>query len=145
MQQKLIHPQLSYTLTGLCFQTHKQLGRFCSERQYTDALEKLFKKQKILYIREKQISLNNKTIRAGDIPDFIIDNKIIIDIKAKKFITKDDYYQMQRYLQNAKLELGLIINFRTTYLKPKRVLNSLLFISGHSDAHSDHSDLIKQS
>jgi len=62
--------------------------------------------------------------------DFIIENKIIIDIKAKKFITKEDYYQMLRYLKGANLELGIIYNFRNTYLKPKRVLNSAFKKSG---------------
>jgi len=44
---------------------------------------------------------------------------------AKRIITKEDYQQMQRYLKGAQLELGLIINFRDMYLKPKRVLNVL--------------------
>ena len=51
------------------------------------------------------------------------EDKIIIDIKAKKFITKEDYYQMQRYLQTANYQLGLIVNFRSVHLKPKRVIN----------------------
>ena len=42
----------------------------------------------------------------------------------KNFITKEDYYQMQRYLKAANLKLGLIVNFRTTYLHPKRILCS---------------------
>lgn len=74
----------------------------------------------------------------GNKADFLIASKIVIDFKAKKFVTKEDYMQMQRYLHGANLELGLIVNFRGTYLKPKRVLNS--DYSEHSDAHSGHSD-----
>ena len=59
----------------------------------------------------------------GNIADFIVDSKIVVDMKAKKFITKDDYFQMQRYLKASNFELGLIINFRAPHLKPKRVLN----------------------
>ncbi|MBI4159653.1 GxxExxY protein [Candidatus Wolfebacteria bacterium] len=56
--------------------------------------------------------------------DFIIDDKIVVDLKAKPFITRDDYYQMQRYLRLENLKLGLIINFQSKYLRPKRILNS---------------------
>ena len=39
------------------------------------------------------------------------------------FITKEDYYQMKRYLVSCNKDLGIIVNFREYYLKPKRVLN----------------------
>jgi hypothetical protein len=42
----------------------------------------------------------------------------------KEIVTKEDYYQMQRYLKCANLKLGIIINFRDTYLKPKRIINN---------------------
>ena len=124
MQQELIHPELSYQLTGLFYKTHNSLGRFRSEKSYGDALEKLLQENKIEYKRE--FSLEPSFTGEGDrrnIPDFIIANKIIIDIKAKKFITKEDYNQMQRYLNAADLKLGLVVNFRNTYLRPKRVIN----------------------
>ena len=57
------------------------------------------------------------------IPDFIIEDKIIIDLKAKTFITKEDYFQMKRYLVSYGKKLGLIINFRQRYLYPKRILS----------------------
>ena len=55
--------------------------------------------------------------------DFIIEDKIIIELKAKPFITKNDYYQTRRYLELLNLELGIIVDFRQKYLKPKRILN----------------------
>ncbi|MFV1917184.1 MAG: GxxExxY protein [Patescibacteria group bacterium] len=39
---------------------------------------------------------------------------MILDIKSKKFITKEDYCQIQRYLKAASLKLGLIVNFHNT-------------------------------
>lgn len=134
----LVHQQLSYQLTGIFFKVHRQLGRFCRERHYCDSLEEWFKNKKVVYQREIEIkSFQNKSPK-GNRVDFLIDNKIIVDIKAKQFITKDDYYQMQRYLQSSSLELGLLVNFRTLYLKPKRILNTQLFHLGLSDNHSDH-------
>ena len=95
-----------------------------NEQQYSDSLENLLKLENIKYEREKPLppSFEGEKDRRN-IPDFIIENTIILDLKAKRVITKDDYYQMKRYLNVYKKELGLIINFREYYLKPKRVLN----------------------
>lgn len=121
---QIIYPKLSYVITGLCFKAHAQLGRFCRERQYADKLEELFQEKRIGYKREFElISLYSDSPKGNKI-DFIIDDKIIVDLKAKKFITKEDYFQMQRYLKAASLKLGLIVNFRANFLKPKRVINS---------------------
>jgi len=123
MRRQLIQKELSFKINGICFDVHNRIGRFGRERQYADDIEECLKKEKISYKREVEISkLTNSPI--GNRADFIIENKIVLDIKAKKFITKDDYYQMIRYLKSANVELGLIVNFRNTFLKPKRVLNS---------------------
>jgi len=120
----LIYPELSYKLTGIFFKVHNELGRFCKERQYTDAAEILFKKEGIKFCRETKLTREclGSELSFG-LPDFIIENKIAVDFKAKKFITKEDYNQMLRYLRGGKYKLGLIVNFINTYLKPKRIAN----------------------
>lgn len=127
---RILFPQLSYAITGLCFKTQNKLGRFCREKQYADEFEVLLKEKKIPHKRE--VNLSGSDVK-GNRADFLVDNKIIVDLKAKKFITKEDYNQMQRYLQGEKLELGLIVNFRSVYLKPKRILNYQIYLE-HSDA-----------
>jgi len=122
--EKLLYPELSYEITGLCFEVHRKLGRFCTERQYCDELEKLLKESGHSYKREIEISSLIPNTPAGNRVDFIVEDKIILEIKAKKFITKDDYIQTLRYLEAANLGLALLINFRHTYLKPKRIINS---------------------
>jgi GxxExxY protein len=134
--KKILYPELSYKLTGFCFRVHKELGRFCREKQYSDRLEQFLKGNSIFYKREYDLgNLDPKNLKGNKV-DFLIENKIILEIKAKKFITKEDYNQMQRYLQNSGLELGMIVNFRNTYLKPKRVLNTKIY-SDNSDVNSD--------
>ena len=68
------------------------------------------------YIRE--YVFNN----SGNRVDFLIDNKIILEVKAARMITKDDYHQIQRYLQSLDKKLGLMVNFHTHYLAPKRIV-----------------------
>jgi len=92
------------------------LGRYCREIQYCDLLEKKFNEYNIANIREYVVK------DAGNRVDFLIEDKIILAAKAKKFILKDDYYQIQRYLQSLKKKLGLLVNFRNRYLKPKRII-----------------------
>lgn len=124
--KQVLYPELSYKICGLCYKIHNELDRFCNEKQYADALENLFKMEKVEYKRETPLppSFEGENERRN-IPDFIIEETIVLDLKAKRIITKDDYYQMKRYLNAFKKELGLIINFREYYLKPKRVLNSI--------------------
>jgi GxxExxY protein len=125
-------------ITGLCFKVHRKLGRFCTERQYCDEIEKLLKEFGHIYKREAEISNIIQNSPAGNRVDFIVEDKIILEIKAKKFVTKEDYIQTVRYLEAAGLGLALLINFRHTYLKPKRIINSN-FDSGNSGADSGYS------
>ena len=121
---EIIEPELSYKITGLCFKIHSELGRFCRERQYSDKFEELLKLNNFNYKREFELKQLAPESPAGNKVDFLIENRIIIDFKSKIFITKEDYTQMQRYLQAAGIRLGLIINFHSFYLKPKRIINT---------------------
>ena len=118
--EKIVEKELSYKLTGIFFNVQKELGRFCREKQYGDALEKKFTEEKINFKRESPIEIAN---RKSNFADFIIENKVLLELKTKNFIDKEDYYQTQRYLDNANLHLGIIINFQQEHLKPKRVVN----------------------
>ncbi len=130
-KNKIIEKELSYKIVGVSYQVHQKLGRYCTERQYADALENLLKEKGVGYEREKPIIVED---RKSSFVDFCIANKLLLDIKAKSFITKEDYYQMKRYLVTDNKELGLIVNFRQRLLKPKRVLN------GKFKMNSEHSD-----
>jgi GxxExxY protein len=118
---EIIYPELSYQLNGIFFKIHKKHGRYCREKQYSDALEKELEEKNIKFYREKKIGEICQF--TGNICDFIVEDCIIIDVKAKKFISKEDFYQMKRYLISSNKKLGLIVNFRDDFIKTKRVLN----------------------
>lgn len=124
MKEKIIFPELSYAICGLCFKAHNKLGRFRNEKQYADALEELFKKNEIKYEREKHLPPSFEGEKSSrNIVDFIIDDKVVLEIKAKRVVTRDDYIQIKRYLVSCNKKLGILVNFGQVNLVPKRILN----------------------
>ncbi len=119
----ILYKELSYTLTGLCFEVHNELGNARSEKSYADALEAKLKGVGIKYVREQPLgpSFEGEQERRN-VPDFIIEGILILDTKAKRACTREDYYQMKRYLSVANMRLGLLVNFQETHLHPKRIL-----------------------
>lgn len=123
---KIIYKDLSYKLNGIFYEIYNTLGNIYSEKQYQDVLEERLKKEKLRYEREKDLLFKfyDSKIK-GNKADFVIEGKIIVDLKAKKYISRNDYKQMLRYLKLGNYKLGLIISLgspnKTTI---KRVINS---------------------
>ncbi|MFH1427927.1 MAG: GxxExxY protein [Patescibacteria group bacterium] len=147
INKELLYPELSYKLNGLFFEAHNKLGRYRNEKQYADYFEQQLIKEKMDYKREYILPASfNGERKRRNVVDFIAENKIIIDFKTKTIITKDDYFQMQRYLTSANIELGIIVNFRQKTLTPKRVMNTEIYKKKYSKygntivINSDYSD-----
>src|SRR3989338_3577605 len=97
----LIQKDLSYKIVGCLFKAQNNLGRYARESQYADILEKIFSESGLNYEREKKIS---KTGSDTNRADFVIENAVVVELKSKPFIEKNDYYQTKRYLEAANFE-----------------------------------------
>jgi len=97
---KLVYPELSYRLSGILFAVHNELGRYANEKQYSDAIETKLKQLAITYEREQILppSFGKESVGRNRI-DFIVDDKIILEIKTKRIIGREEYYQIRRYLK----------------------------------------------
>ena len=101
------------------------MGSVYSERQYQDAFEAKLKSAQLAYEREKDLKFDLGEIQiGGNRVDFVVQDKIAVDLKTKKYITREDFKQMLRYLKSGKYKLGLIINFNTPKVKIQRIVNS---------------------
>lgn len=114
----------AYKIIGICMEVHRELGKGFNEIVYGDALEIEFLDNKINYSREKQFNIAYK---GNMLPhkyqaDFIIDDKIILEIKAISSLTSAHTKQTLNYLAVSKLKLGLLINFGEDSLTYKRIV-----------------------
>lgn len=123
---KTIYPfqQETYKIIGTCMDIHKILGKGLLEIVYKDALEFELKTHGIPYEREKKYEVHYKgiTLKYHFFADFVIDNKIIIEIKSQQGVAEDHYKQTLNYLGISKCKLGLIINFGNDSLQQNRIV-----------------------
>ena len=125
MSKELIYGDITYQINGVLFNVHNKLGRYCNEKQYSDAIEKELKESGLIYEREKILPPSFEGEAKGrNRIDFFVQNKIILEVKAKNIVGREDYYQSRRYLEAFKVKLALIVNFRSKELRIKRILNS---------------------
>lgn len=120
----LLYKDETFKIIGICMEVHNQLGKGFSEVVYSDALEIELINNNIEYSKEKKFNISYK----GNIlphkykADFIINNKIVLEIKAIQCLTSSHFKQTLNYLAVSKLKIGLLINFGEDSLKYKRVI-----------------------
>jgi len=123
-KEKLVHPELSYILMGILFEVHNKLGTKYQEKHYQRAIEIKLIELKIPHKKEVKVDVEFDEENLGEFfIDFIIDNKIILEVKKVWKITQDDVNQVLRYLKATRLKLAIIANFKHERLEYRRVLN----------------------
>ena len=121
-----LYEELSGKIIGTAIEVQKTLGTGFLEAVYQEALEYEFDFQKIPYESqvELQITYKNIILKQKYKPDFVIDDKIIVEIKAQKQLTEIDEAQLHNYLKVTGLKLGLLLNFGKPKLEIKRIAKS---------------------
>ncbi len=114
---------LTYDIIGCCFEVHNQLGRGFLVAVYKDALEYELKKRQIEYVRERKFEIEYKEIVLPHfyIADFVVEDEVILEVKAQQGVVEENYKQVINYLAVSKRGLGLLINFGEQSLKYKRI------------------------
>lgn len=121
--KQFLHKDLTYKIRGAIFEVYNKLGNGHKENIYGKALEEEFKIKGIKFEKEKSIPLkyNGKNIGIYR-PDFIIEDKVILEIKSIPFMGKVEEKQIWSYLKGSDYNLALLINFGGKDLIIKRIV-----------------------
>jgi GxxExxY protein len=120
-EQEFLYKDLTYTIIGAAMEVHRILGHGFLESVYEAALAHEFDLRQIPYDRQTQLQVPYKTIIAGIFrADFLVESKVVAELKAIKALTKDDEAQLLNYLKGTKYRVGLLLNFGAPSLEHKR-------------------------
>jgi GxxExxY protein len=108
----LLYPELSYNIVGAIYEVWRTLGSAFKESIYQKSLEEEFKNRNISFLSQKQIPIFYNNKRVGSyIPDFVIEDKILLEIKHQSYLTLQDKKQIWYYLKGTDYKLLLLVNF----------------------------------
>lgn len=120
----MIYKKDSYDIVGTLFEVHNNLGGGFLEVVYKDAIEYEFKKEGIYFEREKEYDINYKGVILLHkfYADFVVLDKIILEIKSVKEFHPKHIAQCINYLKVSGNKLCLLVNFQNESLEFKRIV-----------------------
>jgi GxxExxY protein len=121
----LLYKELSYQIRGAAIEIRKNYGSGHKEVLYQRAFAEELSLRRIKYEREKPIKVYSPKTRkviGSYQPDFIIEDRIIVELKALEQLPQKMTGQLYSYLRNSAYELGFLINFGSDGADIKRVI-----------------------
>ncbi|PIS40494.1 MAG: GxxExxY protein [Candidatus Kerfeldbacteria bacterium CG08_land_8_20_14_0_20_43_14] len=123
-RKDLVYPELSYKIIEILFEVFNELGPGLQERYYQSAIAVRLKQIDLPYAQEVRVPLDFKSSNIGSyFLDFLIDGKVILEIKRGSRFLRQNIDQVVGYLKASKKKLGIIANFTNNVVKYKRILN----------------------
>jgi len=116
--------ELSRRVIGAAIEVHRELGPGFLENIYEEALKVELSEHKINYECQKEIKIEYLGVVVGvHRLDLLIENNIIVELKAAKDLVDIHLAQLRSYLKATGLKVGLLFNFAKPTLEVKRVVN----------------------
>ena len=120
---ELLYKQLVYDIVGCAMEVHNELGYGFLEKVYENALMLELRNVRIPAVQQSQIQVKYKNSIVGDyVADIVIDNKIILELKAVSHLADEHIAQTLNYLKATGYKLGLLMNFGKEKLEYKRLI-----------------------
>ncbi len=120
-----LYKDLTYQILGAAMRVHSVLGCGHPEEIYQKALEEEFRISKIPYEPQKAVTILYKDIQVGlRYLDFVMDDKIILEIKSVNNLNSEHEFQVLSYFAATSYLVALLINFGKSKLEYKRLLPS---------------------
>lgn len=124
MGDKVIYKELSYKIVGIIFEVYNELGYGYQEKYYEKAIEKSFIKMNIKFRKQVPYKVLFKNEEIGRYYlDFLVEDKIVLEIKKGKYFPKRNVEQVKGYLKATNLKLAILVNFTPNGVKFFRVLS----------------------
>jgi GxxExxY protein len=115
--------ELSKKVIGAAIEVHRLLGPGFLESIYEEALKIELSKHKMHYEAQKEIRIQYSGVEIGcHRLDLIVENKIIVELKAVKEFADIHFAQLRSYLKATGLKVGLLLNFAKPTLEIKRIV-----------------------
>ncbi len=119
------YSDLTEKIIGCAMRVHSFLGNGFPEVIYQKSLAIELEKSGIIFKRELEQDIFYDNVKVGTrIADFLIEDKVLVELKAIGEISDNHFSQLLNYLKAYKLEIGLLINFGAKSLQIKRFINS---------------------
>ena len=108
----MLFGELTDRIVGCCYRVYDRLGFGFLESVYRNAVANELRRSKIRFEREVLIEVWDLGERVGHFrADFLIEGKVILEIKASQSLCEADRKQTLNYLRGSSVELGLLMNF----------------------------------
>jgi len=121
MAEAFLYKELSFAVIGAAMEVHRLLGAGFLESVYEAAFAYELSQRNIPYQSQVELVVRYKEIVVGKFRvDFLIDQKIVVELKATKGLTEVDEAQLLNYLKGTGYRVGLLINFGTPSLEYRR-------------------------
>lgn len=111
---KILEKELTDKLVGIFIEVSKKYGHMHKEKIYQKACEEYLEKSNISFQSQPRIevtSLDTGEKMGTYVPDLLVDDKVIIELKAHNFLPKKLLKQLEQYLKASKYEIGYLVNF----------------------------------
>lgn len=124
IREDLIYPELSFKIVGCAFEVYNKLGFGHAEKYYQKALAVELRSKNIPFKEQVYYALEyNNEVIGKNYCDFVVENKVIIELKKSAHFSKANIDQVNRYLITSKLKLALLINYSSSGVIFKRLVN----------------------
>jgi len=122
---------LTRRIIGCAMKVHSALGNGFQEVIYQRALELELEAEGLPFCREFEMPIYYRNVQIGTRRvDFLVDNKISLELKAIVALEPVHLAQAKNYLEAYNLQTGLLINFGAKSLEFRRLGNQKRFIQG---------------
>ena len=118
------HTDLTEKIIGCAYKVYNELGAGFIEKIYENALMIELKNVALTAQQQYPVKVYYQEILIGDyVADIVVEDKVIVELKAVSHLTKAHEVQLVNYLKATKLEVGLLINFGDEISIKRKVLS----------------------